>query len=420
MNEWLKFAPKASALPQGKTYHVFLSYRSVHRPWVLQLYDILKDLEFEVYLDQYVLKANDDLVLALQKGLDESASGILIWSSKTEDSVWCEKEYSTMEHKATGGDFHYGVAKLDKANLPAFASNKLYADFSDYSEGPTGLGLLRLLYNIIDKPLPDDAIRFGTKVDEEYYKAFNKIEAAKDIGNINQLSILSKTDSTAWNSTPVLKCAVANAIIKLGENDAAIEVLKNTETQFPRAKRPKQLKGLALARKGKTDEAQLILGELEAAGNLDPETMGILARTWMDRYNDTGKEAFLRKSRNLYELGCTHSPSDYYVCINAASKSVFLGEYDKALEIADKVEGIVGKEVAVNDYWKTATAAEVQLIKKEFILAGQLYQAGVDMDPMDVGSHQSTRKQARLLLDHLNASDEDREKIELAFKGIPE
>ena len=89
---------------------------------MLQFYDILQQLGFSTFLDQFVLRANDNLVLALQRGLDESQSGILIWSSRTEDSKWCEKEFATMEGKAIRGDFHYGVAKLDKAELPTLAA----------------------------------------------------------------------------------------------------------------------------------------------------------------------------------------------------------------------------------------------------------------------------------------------------------
>jgi hypothetical protein len=73
--EWLALAPKPPALASGKRWHVFLSYRSVHRRWVLQLHDTLASLGFKVFLDQFVLKSSDDLVLALSAGLEERLSG---------------------------------------------------------------------------------------------------------------------------------------------------------------------------------------------------------------------------------------------------------------------------------------------------------------------------------------------------------
>ena len=36
-------------------------------------------------------------------------------------------------------------------------------------------------------------------------------------------------------------------------------------------------------------KAQRVLGKLHATGEIDPQTLGILARTWMDRYNQTNE-----------------------------------------------------------------------------------------------------------------------------------
>lgn len=417
--EWLQLAPKAPDMPAGKKWHVFLSYRSVHRPWVINLYDILIELGYKVFLDQFVLRSNDNLLLALQSGLDDSMSGILIWSTKTEDSKWCEKEFATMDQKATGDTFHYGVAKLDNVELPTFAAAKLYADFSNYSEGPQGSGLLRLLYGIVNQPLSDEAIRFGTKVDEHIQTSMHQIISSRDSGNVENLLKLSTDSSVAWRSTPILGCEVAESLTKLSKYDEALVVINRLISTYPKAVRPKQLQGLALARKGEIESAQLILGELEAAGNRDPETLGMLARTWMDRYKETGTNSFLRKSRNLYQLAFEHTPSDFYVGINAAAKSVLLGETDLADELAKKVERLVGTEVQEGKYWETATVAEVQLIQKNYEKAGKLYQAAVDIAPLEHGSQKTTLKQARLLLKHLKTTDINIKHIEDAFSDLP-
>jgi len=76
-DQWLQFAPKPPDLTGGQTWHVFLSYRSVHRPWVIQLYDVLRHLGFEVFLDQYVLSASSALISGLAEGLEKSGSGSL-------------------------------------------------------------------------------------------------------------------------------------------------------------------------------------------------------------------------------------------------------------------------------------------------------------------------------------------------------
>jgi hypothetical protein len=38
---WTDLAPAPTGLAQGKNWHVFLSYRSVSRFWVLALYDTI-------------------------------------------------------------------------------------------------------------------------------------------------------------------------------------------------------------------------------------------------------------------------------------------------------------------------------------------------------------------------------------------
>ena len=46
---------------------MFLSYRSVDRLWVLGLYDVLKELDYEVFLDQVVLVGGSTRIPMVQK-----------------------------------------------------------------------------------------------------------------------------------------------------------------------------------------------------------------------------------------------------------------------------------------------------------------------------------------------------------------
>jgi hypothetical protein len=54
--EWANFVPKPRPLTSGDKYHVFLSYRSVNRAWVLNLYDVLRAHGHEVFLDHACLR----------------------------------------------------------------------------------------------------------------------------------------------------------------------------------------------------------------------------------------------------------------------------------------------------------------------------------------------------------------------------
>ena len=131
VDRWLDFAPKPDALPAGKEWHVFLSYRSVNRPWVLALYDVLNVLGYKVFLDQYVLTAAAPLAIALGDALDASAGAVMIWSGSYEDSEWCKQEFAkleTMQNQKKG--FRYVIARIDESEIAGLAATKLWIDFS--------------------------------------------------------------------------------------------------------------------------------------------------------------------------------------------------------------------------------------------------------------------------------------------------
>ncbi|HKV08034.1 MAG TPA: TRAFs-binding domain-containing protein [Thermoanaerobaculia bacterium] len=416
LDEWLAHAPSPRSLRSDQRWHVFLSYRSVHRPWVIQLYDVLRHLGFEVFLDQYALSSADSLVGGLEEALEQSAGGILVWSSQTEDSPWCTKEYRSMEHRQlTDPQFHYAVAKLDGVMLPLFAQQKLYVDFSGDREGPRGTGLLRLLYGLLGQTLPDGAVRLAVRMDEATKEALAAIQGARTAGNVQSLLEMASSEGLAWQSSPILGCQVAEALIALKQPESALQVLAGLRARFPKSIRPRQLEGLALARLGDWRKAQEILESLVAAGEQDPETLGICGRTWMDRFHESKNVLHLRKSRDLYAQAFRNAPRDYYTGINAASKSVLLGDIEAAQGFATKVEEIVGTEIRFGDYWWTATVAEVQLIQKNYKKAARLYEAAVAMAPEERANHESTWLQAKRLMEKLESAPEPRSLVAQAF-----
>ena len=72
IGEWLNYAPKPRELSGTDRWNVFLSYRSINRAWVINLYDVLRELGHKVYLDQTALKPGDQLIKELQDALKTS------------------------------------------------------------------------------------------------------------------------------------------------------------------------------------------------------------------------------------------------------------------------------------------------------------------------------------------------------------
>jgi tetratricopeptide (TPR) repeat protein len=258
-------------------------------------------------------------------------------------------------------------------------------------------------------------VALAAEYDDATRRALARISAARAAGDAETLIALAQNDKQEWRVTSLLRCKVAESLIEIRESAAAVSLLDEVIAAFPRSIRPQQLKGLALARQGQWQAAQQLLGELVALGERDPETLGMLARTWRDRYAHSRDRLHLGKARNLYAQAFASAPSDYYTGINAAANSVLLGDLDDAETYAAAVEGLVGNLPIPGDYWRTATVAEVQLIRRNFLQAARLYAHAIGDDPEAKASHESTRGQARRLMEHLSPSDEERQAIESAF-----
>jgi hypothetical protein len=426
-SEWLKFAPKPRELTGGDQWSVFLSYRSVNRSWVLHLYDVLGELGHRVFLDQCVLTAGDQLTRRLEEALRTSQAGVLIWTDATRDSEWVRREYDVMERQAAAKPgFRFVPVKLDDSKLPVFADSRIFLDFGSYPDGPNGGELLRLLHAVVGEPLSEDAALFANEQDEAALAAAARIGAAIKNKYPARLTELFQQDGLPWRTSAALACKAAEGLTRLDRDDEAIQMLEATEQQFPRAVRPKQLRALALARRGRGDDlmiAQEILGELYQRGERDPETVGIYGRTWMDRYAASRDVSDLKQSRDLYVEAFESAQDDYWTGINAAAKSVFLGsdqDLARAAEYSRRVQQIVGTDPHPGDYWMTATVAEVLLMQREYQAAGRLYVAAVAIARSEVGSHKSTWLQARRLMDSLQATAEERALIGKAFEHLPD
>jgi len=416
--DWLRLAPKPANLPPGVKWHIFLSYRSVERSWVLSLYDTLVRLGYEAFMDQFVLTAASNLLRTLEENLNASEAGILVWSPRSEDSAWCQEEYDTFVTKQKHGGFRFVVARIRNSTLPPFAANKVWVDFTEQREGPSGAELLRLLYGLQHQPLPKEAVKLATSIEEETQRALARIRAATDDQDKDKLVKMSQSTHVAWRSSHLLPCACAQALVSIGAHPEALALLDTVIGEYPKGLRPQQLRGLALARAGRWREAKPVLGELYQLGERDTETMGLYARTWMDAYRTSGNELHLRRSRDLYAEAFEASPSTYYVGINAAAKSILLNELDVADAFAKRVQDIVGTKSVPNDYWRSATVAEVQLMQRQFLKAAGLYSQALAGSPGLIDDHRSTQRQVVDLLGHLEATDSEAALILAAFSHL--
>ncbi len=418
MQQWLQHAP---APPErgSNSYDAFISYRSSDRAWAMALYDALELAGWEAFLDQYDLVPGSNLETSLTEALEASTSGVILWSSRTKDSEWCKRERNAMTTLRDGpSTFNYVFAKLDTEPLPLFAQGDLYIDFEESPEGPRGVNLLRLMCGMRGVTLAPEAVEMAQQVDRDVKQALVAIKGAVEAENPARLLELGTSSEPGVLASPEPILAVAQGLISMGIYDDAREVLKHAHAYFPKSIRTKQLEGLALRRLKRYQEAIDVLSELKAAGHQDPETMGILGAAWDGRYQESGKTLHLRKSRELYRTAFQGDPKDYYTGINAASKSLFLGESEEAARLAAEVFPLVENASDGEDFWAGCTLGEVYLLQRKLDSAAGQYQKVIDKHSARVGDLCGTRQQAERICAAHELSEEETGKVVAPFEPL--
>ena len=421
LQKWLQYAPKPPARDRN-SYDVFISYRSSDRAWAMALYDVLKLAGWKAFLDQYDLVPGADLETSLAEGLEASSSGAILWSSRTKDSEWCKRERNAMRtlRDRPKSTFNYIFAKLDSEALPLFAQSDLYVGFEESPEGPRGVSLLKLMSGMRGIPLAPEAVAMAQQVDRDAQQSMTQIRGAIEAGNASKLIEIGTSMQPGILASPGPILTAAQGLIGLGKYEEAQKVLRHALAHFPESIRAKQLEGLALRRLKRYQEAIDVLSELKGAGHQDPETLGILAAAWDGFYQVSGKKLHLRTSRELYRTAFQSDPTNYYTGINAASKSLFLGESAEAARLAAVVLPLVASATDATDFWAACTLGEVYLLQRNVEAAATQYQKVIDRHPNSVGDLKGTGEQAQRICAALGLSREETAKVLAPFSLLDE
>jgi class 3 adenylate cyclase len=231
-------------------------------------------------------------------------------------------------------------------------------------------------------------------------------------------------DPEVWSVNPEPYRLLGERILKLGEPLVAYDVVAEGMKSFPQDLRLRQLLALALARSGAPGPANNVLALLYQDGYRDEETLGLLARTHKDlarEEEDVSKaNQHLRRAYEFYSQGYETS-GGYWSAINAATLALFLGERESAAALARLVSEQCRQrlqeltETNGERYWLVSTLGEAALLLEDWSEAENWYCQAVELGRGDWGSLQSTRHNARLLMQCL-APGEDGGRIERLFR----
>ncbi|MFM1798055.1 MAG: hypothetical protein RLZZ117_333 [Cyanobacteriota bacterium] len=421
MTSWIDTCESPRPRPADKAWDVFLSYRSLDRLWTLALHDTLRQCGYQVFLDQFVLVAGQGLTAQLGKNLERSASGVLIWSTRTSDSAWVEAEIDAMNalqknSKDSDFPFYYVVASLDGHKPPGLLGGQLYLDFSAYPQGPTGVELVKLIAGLQGKPPRPEAVQLASHYDTALKKEPADLRALAAAGLHDDIVAKVKSADPAYTTTAQLPALAVELLIRSkqygpGDLGRAGDALSTALERFPDSVRLRQLRGLLLRRIGQPERAQYELTRLLEESQRDTETLGMLAAVWADLWakregagDAAGARDALEESRSLYAEGFSKVPTDTYTGINAASKSALLGDLEQAKTLAAQVLARLKEQAdqrggaPSSDYWERVTEPEALLLLGDAPAALKLYHAARVAHQSETGSIESTGLQVQRLL----------------------
>lgn len=431
--EWLSLVPPPRPRPEPATpfgpppiqWDVFLSYRSKNRTWALALYDQLVAAGFRVFLDQFVLHPGLELETSLHDALKQSGSGVLVFSKDVEEAGWVDKERQKMQElekqrASSPLPFNYVIARIDESPLPFSDQGVIFADFSKgYEDGPRGDQLVRLIQGLVGAPLSNRSARSLAKMEEETIELLREVASAKDRGDFDEIVAIMSSERPQLAQSPNIAIEAAQSLISKG-GDArlpqALQIIHAAQRYFPRSVRLAQMEGLAFRRSpGGASNALKVLSKLYVDGHRDPETLGIYAAAFYQRYKADGDRTDLERSRDLYAEAFEISPKNEYVGINAASKSAFLGELDAAKALATKVGALVRNAANGQDFYKSMSLAEALVITGYYDQAVAVYQAARTKNAGRNADVAGTLSQLSDLIPILKVPDESAAKLRRAL-----
>ena len=225
-----------------------------------------------------------------------------------------------------------------------------------------------------------------------------------------------------WAGMSGIYQAVARRVLKLGEPLVAYDILTEALRNKPADVELRQMLALSLARSGATQRANSILTQLRDEGHRDEETLGILARThkdlWMHATDRTEARQQLKLAHKFYHEAYKLNRG-YYSGINAATLALLIGREDEAKTLAKNGRAACLAELkslpkaSGHRYWPIATLGEAALIARRWSEAEDWYTQAAEIAKGQFADLSSTRRNARILLNHFRR---DSTAIERALK----
>src|SRR5882672_10491947 len=123
-------------MPDPFAYDVFLSHNARDKPRVRALAEELRAAGLRVWFDEWVIKAGDDIYLAIERGLEAARVQVLCLSPAALGPNWVTLERSTVLFRdPTNEGRRFVPLLLADCTLPDALRHNKYVDFREGGAG---------------------------------------------------------------------------------------------------------------------------------------------------------------------------------------------------------------------------------------------------------------------------------------------
>jgi class 3 adenylate cyclase len=326
--------------------------------------------------------------------------------AKNTHEIWARQRLSER--------WRYGAERNDeRREHPGLVSYDELTEVEKQYDRNTALETLKTIISLgyrIEPPSRSEPAREGASDAASDIDAI--LETLKQPGALGLsalLAIWQARDPSRWARSAEVFQLLGTRLLKLGELLLAYDVVSEGLKPWPGDLRLRQLQAHTLTRLGATERANTLLLALYAEGQRDEETVGMLARThkdlWQQADDPSERERQLQQSYKFYEEAYRLS-GGYWTGINAAATALLSGRREHARALAAEVRELclaelrLMGEAGVDRYWTLATLGEAALISEDWTEAARRYDEAVEGD-RQLGELTSTRRNARLIIEYL-------------------
>ncbi len=329
--------------------------------------------------------------------------------AKNTHEIWARQRLSER--------WHYGAQRDDeRREHPGLVSYEELSEVEKQYDRNTALETLKTILSLGYRiEPPDRAAHTGdahvaaTASETDAVLETLKQPGALALGDL--LALWQARDPARWARSAEVYQRLGSRLMKLGEMLLAYDVFSEGLKPWPGDLRLRQLQAHALSRLGATERANALLLALYEEGQRDEETVGMLARThkdlWQQSGDDAERERQLQQSYKFYAEAYRLS-GGYWTGINAATMALLSKRREHARALAAEVRALCLAELrraeeagGADRYWTLATLGEAALVSEDWTEAARRYDEAVADGRRQLGELTSTRRNARLIIEHL-------------------